>query len=164
MFFDYREGFLDSLPPLIEFSVTGGPWTLGRSVYHLESASTQSIIVIIIILCIDIHHHLEAGRWSISIRSFFPGQKALFTFVTLIFTGTLAVAFFPELLSVVMDMIYNYPQIQIQLTLFTTIIIWICFNMIFTAKPISRAGELIVRPGSIVHLDCIQVWKVSVHF
>ena len=25
-----REGFLDSLPPLIEFSVTGGPWTLGR--------------------------------------------------------------------------------------------------------------------------------------
>lgn len=26
-----REGFLDSLPPLIEFAVTGGPWTLGRA-------------------------------------------------------------------------------------------------------------------------------------
>ena len=31
-FFNFfcREGFLDSLPPLIEFAVTGGPWTLGR--------------------------------------------------------------------------------------------------------------------------------------
>ena len=44
-----REGFLDSLPPLIEFSVTGGPWTLGRwtLIYHLLHLITFTYFTIL---------------------------------------------------------------------------------------------------------------------
>ena len=78
-----REGFLDSLPPLIEFSVTGGPWTL--------------------------------GRWTLICH-------------------------------------------------FLHLITFTYFTIPCSETNISRAGQLIVRPGSIVHLDCIQVSKKIIRF
>ena len=81
-----------------------GPWE-GRC----EPASVQNIIVIII--TININHYLGKSEVDLN-QNFFPGQKALFTFIKPNFACTLVNALFANPLSFVMDMIYKYPQIQ----------------------------------------------------
>ena len=86
--------------------------------FHLEPASVQNIIVIIITIFVNINHYLEKSEVDLN-RNFFPGQKALFTFIKPNFACTLVNALFANPLSFVMDMIYKYPQIQKIMTLFT---------------------------------------------